>query len=72
MLSSSWKAQIGRKMKLQRLDFHKEIDNIRNAITQKKWEILGRSTWGGAVWPETELLMGGAQGLLQLSTSVLI
>lgn len=61
-------------MKLQRLDFHKETDNIKMQQPRRdgQWEILEISTWGGAVWPETELLMGGAQGFLQLSTSVLI
>lgn len=29
-------------------------------------------TWAGAVWPEAELLVGGAQGLPELLTALLV
>lgn len=29
-------------------------------------------TWAGTVWPEAELLVSSAQGLLQLHTALLI
>lgn len=46
-----------------------ELTDENSRLTQ--WQ-HPKSIWRGAVWPKTELLMGTAQGFLELSTSLLI